>query len=310
MSVARTPTSTGTNDKDAGAAGVSEDSDSDGRPAVARDADGAVTRLRAVDVRLGYDDRVVIDGLSVQIPDGAVTSIVGSNGCGKSTLLRGLARLLKPLAGQILLDARSVQDWSTKEVARIVGLLPQSPIAPEGITVTELVSRGRHPYHGLLRQWSQQDEEAVAEALRLTHTLELAERPVDALSGGQRQRVWIAMVLAQQTDVLLLDEPTSFLDIAHAVELLDLVTDLNRRGATVTMVLHDLNLAARYSDHLIAMCEGRIVAQGTPHEVVTAETVEEVFGIAAQIVADPVSGSPMVVPIGRHHRRPHAAATD
>lgn len=262
---------------------------------------GCEPRLRARGVRLGYDDRVVIDGLSVEIPDGAVTSIVGSNGCGKSTLLRGLARLLKPQAGEILLDGRSVQDWSTKEVARIVGLLPQSPIAPEGITVTELVSRGRHPHHGLLRQWGAQDEEAVAEALRLTHTLELAERPVDALSGGQRQRVWIAMVLAQQTDVLLLDEPTSFLDIAHAVELLDLVTDLNGRGATVTMVLHDLNLAARYSDHLIAMCEGRIVAQGSPHEVVTAQTVEEVFGIAAQIVADPVSGSPMVVPIGRHH---------
>ncbi|YAL83081.1 ABC transporter ATP-binding protein [Dermacoccaceae bacterium W4C1] len=264
-------------------------------------ADAGATRLAAEAVSLGYDGTVIVEDLTVDIPHGKVTSIVGSNGCGKSTLLRGLARLLKPSSGRITLDGKSVQEWSTKEVARIVGLLPQSPTPPEGITVTELVSRGRHPHQNLLRQWSKTDEHAVAEALRLTNTVGLADRHVEALSGGQRQRVWIAMVLAQQTDILLLDEPTSFLDIAHAVDLLDLVTDLNQRGSTVTMVLHDLNLAARYSDHLIAMAGGKIVAQGTPAQVVTAQTVREVFGITAQIVPDPVSGSPMVVPMGRHH---------
>lgn len=264
-------------------------------------ADSGATRLAAEAVSLGYDGTVIVEDLTVDIPHGKVTSIVGSNGCGKSTLLRGMARLLKPSSGRITLDGKSVQEWSTKEVARIVGLLPQSPTPPEGITVTELVSRGRHPHQNLLRQWSKTDEHAVAEALRLTNTVELADRHVEALSGGQRQRVWIAMVLAQQTDILLLDEPTSFLDIAHAVDLLDLVTDLNQRGSTVTMVLHDLNLAARYSDHLIAMAGGKIVAQGTPAQVVTAQTVREVFGITAQIVPDPVSGSPMVVPMGRHH---------
>lgn len=262
----------------------------------------AESRLVADQVTLGYDGHVVVDGLSVEVPHGRVTAIVGSNGCGKSTLLRGLSRLLKPSAGQILLDGKAIHEWSTKEVARIVGLLPQSPIPPEGITVAELVARGRHPHQGLVRQWGRSDDEAVAEALRLTDTLSLAARPVDSLSGGQRQRAWIAMVLAQQTDLLLLDEPTSFLDVAHAVELLDLVTDLNLRGSTVVMVLHDLNLAARYSDHLIAMRGGAIVREGGPHEVVTSDVVEEVFGIPCQIATDPVSSTPMVVPVGRHHR--------
>lgn len=275
--------------------------DADVHRSVRADAAGA-SRLAARQVSLGYGERPVVEGLDVSVPTGRITAIVGSNGCGKSTLLRGLSRLLKPTAGQVLLDGKSIHDRSTKEVARVVGLLPQSPIAPEGITVTELVSRGRHPHHGLLRQWSRADDEAIARALELTGTTELAHRDVDALSGGQRQRVWIAMVLAQQTDLLLLDEPTSFLDIAHAVELLDLVTDLNGHGATVVMVLHDLNLAARYAHHVVAMCDSRIVREGTPAEVVTADVVEEVFGVPCQVVDDPVAGSPLVVPIGRHHR--------
>ncbi|WP_018157710.1 ABC transporter ATP-binding protein [Demetria terragena] len=261
-----------------------------------------VPRLEAVGVSLGYSDRAVVEDLSVVVPNGKVTAIVGSNGCGKSTLLRGLSRLLKPSSGQVLLDGTSIHERSTKEVARSIGLLPQSPIAPEGITVTELVSRGRHPHHGMFKQWSQADDEAVAAALEQTQTVELAHRDVDALSGGQRQRVWIAMVLAQQTDLLLLDEPTSYLDIAHAVEVLDLVTDLNLRGTTVVMVLHDLNLAARYANHVIAMSGGSIVREGDPREVVTAEVVEQIFGVPCHIVPDPVSGSPMVVPIGRHYR--------
>lgn len=260
-------------------------------------------RLRARSVTLGYDDRRVIDDLTFAVPDGAITAVVGANGCGKSTLLRGLTRLLKPISGTVSLDGRDIHAMSGKEVARTVALLPQSPLAPEGITVTELVSRGRHPHHGVFKQWSAQDERAVTEAMEITGTIEMASRPVAELSGGQRQRVWIAMVLAQQTDLLLLDEPTSALDIAHAVDVLDLITELNRdRGTTVTMVLHDLNLAARYATHLVAVHDGAIVAQGGPHEVVTPEVVERVFGIAAQVIADPVSGTPLVIPIGRHHR--------
>lgn len=260
------------------------------------------SRLRAQAVSLGYADRPVVEQLTVDVPTGKVTAIVGSNGCGKSTLLRGLSRLLKPSGGQILLDGKSIHESSTKDVARAVGLLPQSPVAPDGITVTELVSRGRHPHHGMFKQWSRADDDAVAEALEQTQTVDLAHREVDALSGGQRQRVWIAMVLAQQTDLLLLDEPTSYLDIAHAVEVLDLVTDLNHRGTTVVMVLHDLNLAARYADHVIAMSGGSIVREGDPHDVVTADVVEQVFGVPCQIVPDPVSATPMVVPVGRHRR--------
>ncbi|AKU18621.1 ABC transporter ATP-binding protein [Luteipulveratus mongoliensis] len=259
------------------------------------------SRLVAHEVSLSYGDRAVLERLSVEVPPGKVTAIVGANGCGKSTLLRGLSRLLKPTDGTILLDGRSIHERSTREVAQIIGLLPQSPLAPEGITVTELVGRGRHPHHGLFKQWSKSDDQAVASALTLTGTLDLAHRNVDELSGGQRQRVWIAMVLAQETDLLLLDEPTSFLDIAHAVEVLDLVTDLNHRGSTVVMVLHDLNLAARYADHLIAMSGGQVLCEGDAHEVVTAENVQEVFGVRCQVVPDPVSQTPLVVPMGRHH---------
>jgi iron complex transport system ATP-binding protein len=253
-------------------------------------------------VTLAYGDRVVAEAIDLPVPAGRITAIVGANACGKSTLLRAMARLLAPRSGRVVLDGKDLHRLPTKEVARILGLLPQSPTAPEGIAVADLVARGRHPHQGFLSRWTAADEEAVAEALRMTDTARLADRSVDELSGGQRQRTWIAMALAQQTDILLLDEPTTFLDIAHQVEVLDLLTDLNRsRGTTVVMVLHDLNLAARYADHLVAVADGAVHAAGDPQEVLTAETVREVFGLDSRVVPDPVSGRPMVLPIGRHH---------
>jgi len=257
--------------------------------------------LRAEHLRLAYERLEVVADLSVTIPPGRITAIVGANACGKSTLLRGLARLLKPAGGIVQLDGRNIHELPTKELAAKLGILPQTPVAPEGITVADLVARGRYPHQTWLRQWSSADEQAVAEALEATATLELAERPVDELSGGQRQRVWIAMALAQGTEILLLDEPTTFLDLAHQVEVLDLLVDLNRRdGRTIVLVLHDLNHACRYSHHLIAMRRGAIVTEGRPSEVVTRELVREVFALACQIAPDPVCGTPMVIPIGRH----------
>jgi iron complex transport system ATP-binding protein len=253
-------------------------------------------------VTLGYGDRTVVEGFDLTVPPGRITAIVGANACGKSTLLRSMSRLLAPQAGRVLLDGKDLHRLPTKEVARTLGLLPQSPIAPEGIVVADLVSRGRHPHQSLMARWSAGDDDAVADALDVTDTTELADRPVDELSGGQRQRVWIAMALAQRTDLLLLDEPTTFLDVSHQIDVLDLLTDLNRtRGTTIVMVLHDLNLAARYADHLVAVRGGRLHAAGAPEEVLTAEVVDEVFGMRSQVMADPVSGKPMVLPIGRHH---------
>lgn len=257
---------------------------------------------------IGYDDRVVVSDLTLEIPAGKITTIVGANACGKSTLLRAMARLLRVRAGRVLLDGAAIDTLPSRDVATVLGLLPQTPISPEGIAVADLVGRGRYPHQGWFRRWTPQDDEAVEDALRATDILDLADRAVDELSGGQRQRVWIAMALAQQTDVLLLDEPTTFLDVAHQVEVLDLLTDLNRsRGTTIVMVLHDLNLAARYTDHLVALREGRLVAQGAPRDVVTPELVAEVFGMTAQVVPDPVSGTPLVVPVGRHHATPATA---
>lgn len=257
---------------------------------------------------IGYDDRVVVSDLTLEIPAGKITTIVGANACGKSTLLRAMARLLRVRAGRVLLDGVAIDTLPSRDVATVLGLLPQTPISPEGIAVADLVGRGRYPHQGWFRRWTPQDDEAVEDALRATDILDLADRAVDELSGGQRQRVWIAMALAQQTDVLLLDEPTTFLDVAHQVEVLDLLTDLNRsRGTTIVMVLHDLNLAARYTDHLVALREGRLVAQGAPRDVVTPELVAEVFGMTAQVVPDPVSGTPLVVPVGRHHATPATA---
>ncbi|HEY4418777.1 MAG TPA: ABC transporter ATP-binding protein [Pseudonocardia sp.] len=260
-------------------------------------------RLRAEQVRLAYGDRTIVDGLDLDVVAGTITAVIGPNGCGKSTLLRALGRLLKPTAGQVVLDGKRIDRVPTREVAKVLGLLPQAPSAPEGLTVADLVARGRHPHQAWYRQWSADDEDAVAQALDWTGIADLAERPVDQLSGGQRQRAWISMALAQGTDLLLLDEPTTFLDLAHQVDVLELVRRLHSEaGRTVVMVLHDLNLAARYADRLVAMREGRIVAAGKPAEVITEELLDEVFGLAARVIPDPVAGTPLVVPIGGYLR--------
>ncbi|MFE6159915.1 ABC transporter ATP-binding protein [Streptomyces sp. NPDC056486] len=259
-------------------------------------------RLSARELTLAYEDREVVHELDLAVPDGKVTVIVGPNACGKSTTLRALGRLLKPKSGAVLLDGDALAKLPTKKIAQQVGLLPQTPVAPEAITVADLVARGRQPHQHWWQQWSDEDERAVTEAMERTDVAALAERSVDELSGGQRQRVWIAMAIAQETDILLLDEPTTYLDIAHQVEVLDLVrqlaapTEEGERGRTVVVVLHDLNQAARYADHLVAMKTGRIVAEGAPADVVTEDLVREVFGLECVVVPDPVTGSPLVVP--------------
>ena len=251
----------------------------------------------------GYGRAPILDGLDLAVPEGRITAIVGANASGKSTLLRALARLLVPARGAVLLDGEALHRIPPRRLARRLGLLPQSPLAPEGITVHELVGRGRHPHLGLFGRWRPADEAAVAEALEATGMAALAERPLDELSGGQRQRAWIAMALAQQTRILLLDEPTTFLDISHQIEVLELLGDLNRaRGITIVMVLHELNLAARHADLLLAMAAGRIHALGPPDAVLTPAMVAEVFGLAARVIPDPVTGRPMMVPVGRLSR--------
>ncbi|MEU5139704.1 ABC transporter ATP-binding protein [Streptomyces sp. NPDC021139] len=262
--------------------------------------DGA-SRLVARGVTVGYGARSVIDGLDVAIPPGVITTIIGPNGCGKSTLLRTLSRLLRPTGGTVVLDGEDIASLRTRDVAKKLGLLPQAPVAPEGLTVSDLVARGRHPHQSWLRQWSSDDADVVRRALAMTGVSDLADRPVDSLSGGQRQRVWISMTLAQGTDLLLLDEPTTYLDLAHAVDVLDLVDDLHESGRTVVMVLHDLNLATRYSDNLVVMREGAILAQGHPRDVITADLLHEAFGLRAKVIDDPVGDRPLVVPIGRTH---------
>ncbi len=260
-------------------------------------------RLSATGISLAYDSTTIVRDLTTTIPGGSFTVIIGANACGKSTLLRGLSRLLRPAEGEVVLDGSDIASYPAKEVARRLGLLPQSATAPDGITVADLVSRGRYPHQNLLRQWSEADERAVQAALDATGTADLAARAVDELSGGQRQRVWVAMVLAQETDLLLLDEPTTFLDVAHQVELMELFAELNERGRTVVAVLHDLNHAARYASHIIAMRAGRIVAEGAPAEVITSERVREVFGLENVVIEDPVTGGPLVVPLRTPHRK-------
>ena len=260
------------------------------------------SRLSGSELTLAYDNRVVATGLDVAIPDGSFTVIVGPNACGKSTLLRALAGLLTPKQGSVVLDGKSIGSYRAKEVARRLGLLPQTATAPDGISVADLVARGRYPHQKLLRQWTPEDENQVAAAMDATGVTALADRAVDELSGGQRQRVWMAMVLAQQTDLLLLDEPTTYLDIAYQIDLLDLCADLNDQGRTLVAVLHDLNHACRYATHLIAMKAGRVVAAGNPATIITAELVEDVYGLPCEVIPDPQTGTPLVVPAARSAR--------
>lgn len=262
--------------------------------------------LSASKVVAGYDKKIIIHGIDVIIPSNKISVIIGANACGKSTLLKTLARLIKPVSGDIVLDGKQISAIPPKQLAQVLGLLPQSPVVPEGIIVSDLIARGRFPYQTFLKGMGKSDYDAVEEALDIMGITELANRSVDELSGGQRQRVWIAMALAQQTDILLLDEPTTFLDIAYQIEILDLLTDLNRRrGTTIVMVLHDINLSARYADHIFAMHKGNLIAQGTPSEVITEGLIKQVFGLECSVIKDPVSDSPFIVPKGRYYVRNH-----
>lgn len=255
--------------------------------------------LQTERLTLAYDQSVVIADMTITVPHGAVTALVGPNGCGKSTLLRGLARVLAPRSGAVLLDGQAIARIPTRELARQLGILPQNPVAPDGLLVRELVAQGRYPHQSWFQQWSVRDEAALQAALDATGMVALADRPVDALSGGQRQRAWIAMTLAQETPIILLDEPTSFLDLAHQIEVLQLLERLNReQNRTIVMVVHDLNHATRYADHLIVMCEGALVASGPPRAVVTPGLLRDVFGVEAEIVADPRTGVPVCLAYG------------
>ncbi|MDL4840975.1 ABC transporter ATP-binding protein [Aquibacillus rhizosphaerae] len=258
--------------------------------------------FKAEQIVAGYDDKTVIHEISLAIPSNKINVIIGANACGKSTLLKTMARLINPISGKVTLDGTPINKIPPKQLARVLGLLPQSPIVPEGITVADLVGRGRFPHQSLFRGWTKNDYEAVAEAMEIMNITELANHHIDELSGGQRQRVWIAMALAQQTDILFLDEPTTFLDITYQVEILDMLTDLNRKyGTTIVMVLHDINLSARYADNIFALHKGKLVAEGEPSKVITSTLIENIFGLHCTVVEDPISGSPSVVPIGRYH---------
>ncbi|MFC4321755.1 ABC transporter ATP-binding protein [Litchfieldia salsa] len=255
-------------------------------------------------ITAGYDNQTILHDVNLSIPSNKISIIIGANGCGKSTLLKTMARLIKPTSGQVTLDGKPITKIPPKQLARTLGLLPQSPIVPEGITVSDLVGRGRYPHQTFLKGWTKQDYEAVAEAMEIMNITEFADRNIDELSGGQRQRVWIAMALAQQTDILFLDEPTTYLDITYQVEILDLLTDLNRiHGTTIVMVLHDINLSARYADHIFALHKGKLVSEGKPSKVITSTLIEDIFGLRCTVIPDPISGSPSVIPIGRHHNK-------
>lgn len=254
-------------------------------------------RLSAHSVSVGYGDTVISRDVTLDIPDGQVTTLIGANGCGKSTLLRGLSHLLPLSAGSVTLDGKKLGDYSSRELATRLSLLPQSPITPAGVTVADLVARGRHPHQSWLQQWSASHSAAVDEAMALTNVFQLRDRPVDSLSGGQRQRVWIAMVLAQDTDIVFLDEPTTYLDLAHSIDVLELVSTLNKeQGKTIVMVLHDLNLAARYSDNLVLMKDGSVTALGSPESTITPQALRDVFGLDSRVIEDPVTGGPLIVP--------------
>lgn len=250
----------------------------------------------------GYDNKTILNDINITIPSHKISVIIGENGCGKSTLLKTLARLINPNAGEVIINGKKITEFPSKQLARILGLLPQSPIVPEGITVADLVGRGRFPYQTFFKGLGKKDYEAVEEAMDIMGITELANRNIDELSGGQRQRVWIAMALAQQTDILLLDEPTTFLDITYQIEILDLLTDLNqKRGTTIVMVLHDINLSARYADYIFTLHKGNLIAEGTPSDIISEELIKQVFGLDCAVIKDPISGSPFIVPKGRHH---------
>ncbi|WP_277586614.1 ABC transporter ATP-binding protein [Psychrobacillus antarcticus] len=263
--------------------------------------------FRADQLASGYDDKIILKNINLEIPSNKISVIIGSNGCGKSTLLKTLAKLIKPSSGDVTLDGKAISKIPPKKLAQILGVLPQSPIVPEGITVSDLIGRGRFPHQSLFSGWSKKDYEAVAEAMEIMNVTEFADLDIDELSGGQRQRVWIAMALAQQTDILFLDEPTTFLDITYQVEILDLLTDLNRKhGTTIVMVLHDINLSARYGDYIFAIKNGRLVSEGAPQEVITDSLIHEIFGMKCVVIDDPVSHTPLVVPSGRYHSHNNA----
>ncbi|MFB4169249.1 ABC transporter ATP-binding protein [Virgibacillus sp. JSM 102003] len=256
--------------------------------------------LTAKDLTIGYGEAIIIDDLNITIPKGEITVLIGGNGCGKSTLLRSLARLLKPKSGDVVLDGEHIAKMGTKDVAKKLSILPQGPVTPEGLSVMELVKQGRHPYRGFLKQWSNDDENAVNNALEATNMMEFKDRSVDSLSGGQRQRAWIAMTLAQETDTILLDEPTTYLDMTHQIDVLDLLFELNEKdGRTIVMVLHDLNLACRYAHHIVAIRDKQVFAQGKPEEIVTCKLVHEVFQMKCDVTFDPMFGTPMCIPHGR-----------
>lgn len=256
--------------------------------------------LSTKELTLGFGEKIIIEDLDLTIPQGKITVLIGKNGCGKSTLLRSLARLLKPKQGKIYLDSKDITKLNTRDIAKKLSILPQAPQAPEGLTVYELVKQGRHPHRTLLKQWTEKDETAVQYALNCTNISDLADRPVDSLSGGQRQRAWIALTLAQQTETILLDEPTTYLDLAHQVDILDLLFELNEtEGRTIVMVLHDLNLASRYADHIIALKDKQIYAQGNPEDIITPDLVHTVFDMPCQITCDPIFGTPLCIPFGK-----------
>lgn len=259
--------------------------------------------LKAEHLQVGYDRKVIVEDMNITIPDHKISVIIGSNGCGKSTLLKSFARLIPPMKGEILLDARNYNSMQPKKLAQMIGLLPQSPLVPEGIKVSDLVSRGRYPYQEAFRGMTKEDFQAVDEAMEMMGVTEYADRNVDELSGGQRQRVWIAMTLAQQTDILFLDEPTTYLDITYQIEILDLLTELNRtKKTTIVMVLHDINLSARYADYLFALRGGKLVAAGTPEEIISEKLIQDIFHLDCVVIEDPVSHTPYIIPKGKYHR--------
>lgn len=259
----------------------------------------------------GYDKKMILSNINLSIPQNKISVILGANGCGKSTLLKTFARLVRPQEGQILLDGKQIETISSKTIAQTMGFLPQSPLVPEGIKVTDLIMRGRFPYRKAFQGMTKADIEAVEEAMEMMGIIELADQNVDELSGGQRQRVWIALALAQQTDILFLDEPTTFLDIAYQVEILDLLTDLNRkRKTTIVMVLHDMNLSARYADYIFAMKKGNLVAQGQPKEIIVPELVKTIYGLDCTVIEDPVSKTPLIIPKGRHHNKVNGVSSE